>query len=1204
MSLSSSDLGEEIRKLQEEQKASDSRRASLYSQSAAVEPQIQLPIASILGPQGQRSRNVSTSSYANSIVEVNSAARYGGYSPYSPIGSLRSGSWSQVSHPMSSSGPMRSMSRRSSKFGMMSTPETGAICESPKEERHAQAIEDNSSIQHTPRPSSKSNVSNPRASMDSQADTRDRRMKRLSTGRLPSDGSFSELYNQLAEANRQSMEINGTRVVSDTSFTDIYDQIAGGIKDDLDKSVIAAQEREMKRQSIAMATPPALLPPFAEPQTQSSKPFRLSETPPPLPPQHKELPQAEVEAQEDYGINFSFTGSLHDQNGHAHDEEQRPMQLHVPRDDYSFDDDDRPYTANSQDTFQQAEHLFQDFDGTHYAPSMMSRYNSLRETIRDPSGGSGFPLDDPNRSSMLKALPEESVTSLIPPPPPEDGMVYYPAPVPRMLNLPQRISQAPSAAAMAKRKTQVINALPDEARRSAYWLPQAPGTAVEPQADARASKLNLAALPPQLRASVFFDPGSQRRDIEIRDQSAVRTLDDLLDASALAPVSAFTDHPIVGKTNVYKKSQDPRVSTLDLRPPPAMNGKKDRKGSFMGFGRRSSVGAGSELGLEDRGRSVSPGRPMHFDDSALARGPDGELLAAHSGRSSPELDPNGVYGDLRDPDASDEEGGVPLDAESESEEEVGAPTTLLAELELRKREQKNRNRTAYTAFPDGMHATLLELDDVAQLQKAKRKKTRVALAWEDPALKARDDAGDGDDDDVPLGVLYANDKNVQQMIKERDLAEGRPLGLMEKKELEDNEPLSKRMLRLRGINPNYRPPPSVAIMNPEGGEESESEHEGETLGQRMKRLRDKKALDEAIGDVEGRPVSEAFSVDVLSQLGVKVEGKDKENGRKTPDGLHSRQVSTGSAPKSPGGGLLPPSRSNATTPGTGSADEEETLGQRRARLQREATQAAMQRRASGLSIPTLNPNARMSSMNLATQSTMDLNGNAHLAPTPARTPPPLQKRVSMADILAAYPTGKNDARKVSNDMLLANAPATSLLAKDAEEKATRAERMRMSSAEMLGGRMKQQQARPDFLRQQSQMTQMTGVSGMSGGSGVGGMWTNQQQLYGMWSSQSNAMMNMHMQGYGYPNSAYGLPSPNYGTNYNYNPMSVYGAQLGTQMGSGNSGYQQSIYGGGVNGMAQYNGGYGNMQTGMGQPEGFIDQKTRSRVDAWRQSVTQ
>ena len=72
MSEKGSDLGEEIRKLHNEQKLSDSRRSSLLSASVAEEP---------IRHVGTRSRGASISSFTNSIVDVNGAARWGGYSP-------------------------------------------------------------------------------------------------------------------------------------------------------------------------------------------------------------------------------------------------------------------------------------------------------------------------------------------------------------------------------------------------------------------------------------------------------------------------------------------------------------------------------------------------------------------------------------------------------------------------------------------------------------------------------------------------------------------------------------------------------------------------------------------------------------------------------------------------------------------------------------------------------------------------------------------------------------------------------------------------------------------------------------------------------------------------------------------------------------------------------------------------------------------
>jgi hypothetical protein len=204
--------------------------------------------------------------------------------------------------------------------------------------------------------------------------------------------------------------------------------------------------------------------------------------------------------------------------------------------------------------------------------------------------------------------------------------------------------------------------------------------------------------------------------------------------------------------------------------------------------------------------------------------------------------------------------------------------------------------------------------------------------------------------------------------------------------------------------------------------------------------------------------------------------------------------------------------------------------------------------------------------------------------------------VSLADLLAANPVGNNEPRRVSNDMLMAAAPPTSLLAKDAEEKNARKARMRLSSAEMLAP----SQLRPDLGRQVSAGSGQ-GLYGLMpvNNAGGNGMYMNQQQMYGMWAqqqgSQGAAMMQLHQQGYGYPltpnqhpaQSTYGYmgvqsgqPSP-YGA-MSVNPLSVYGAQI--QSGGG-GGYQQSMYGG-----------------GHLQQEAVIDHKTRSRVDAWRQSV--
>ena len=117
----------------------------------------------------------------------------------------------------------------------------------------------------------------------------------------------------------------------------------------------------------------------------------------------------------------------------------------------------------------------------------------------------------------------------------------------------------------------MLDHLSSEARKSATWLPgtsedsavhgittqQGISPAKEPK------RRTMASLPPQLRASMFFDYPSTQQDIEVKGGSAVATLDSILDASAYAPVSAFTDHPIVGQVGpeVYGRAPNkPRRS--------------------------------------------------------------------------------------------------------------------------------------------------------------------------------------------------------------------------------------------------------------------------------------------------------------------------------------------------------------------------------------------------------------------------------------------------------------------------------------------------------------------------------------------------------------------------------------------------------------------------------------------------------------------
>jgi hypothetical protein len=1159
-----SDIGEEIRKLQQEQKLSDSRRSSLLSSIADHPP---------------RSRNVSTSSFSNSIVEVNSAARYGAYSPNgfmrSPIGSMRSGSWSHVSHSASMS--------RASRLGVLSISDSGdATVHSPTDDLTLHA---STGHEQTPKVlSSESSHSNLAVS-----ENMDGQQKRAS--RLPSDVSFTHLYNQLTETNGSASHLAAARIPSDTSFTDIYDQIAGEIRDHLDSPRGQTSGRntspqhtpvsELSRQlGAALSSPPA------------DSAAQHSDDNPPPPPLHTsfhlvrnsnipELAREEPKKAPALAPPIELDGITENKEFAAFD-----LDLH-----------DRPPTAASTDTFAQAQTLFRDFDGAHYAPS-------IRQSIMEEVDEGDLKEGEERRSSLVRMLPQPE-TRL---PPPGEGMVYYPAPVPRMLNLPKRLSQAPSAAVQARRRTQMLDALPSGIRKSVPWLGKDGDAMPDAGGDPRESRMNLASIPPQLRASLFFEhTGTGRPEVSVREGSAMATLEDLLDASAKAPVSAFTDHPFAGHAggNVYKREAASRSSVSLQRALEKKDEKKDKpRSSFLGL-RRSSL---SSVNALEEGRKTpskiqkgnSRGSSMNLDDAALARGPKGEI--GGDGRNTPLrhsqlLDEHGEPLDEDSASIEDEEGEVEGGGEDEDEESYfGPPTTLLAELTLRKKEQKSRNRTAFTSFPNGMHSTLLELDAVAQLEKSKRKKTRVALAWEDPNLRAAEDAAE-DDDDVPLGMLYKDQSSkVKSQLRDHGLADwDRPLGLIEKREMEDNEPLSRRRNRLLGIQPNRNTMASSTDLTAAGQNAAtgaSSEDEGETLAQRVRRLKDKKTLDDTIGTDE-RPVSAAFTTEILGQFGV----QDPER-KKSP---FAPPKSDGKASPAP----VLPDRTQSETP-----DEEETLGQRRARLQRENLQQQQPQqtwRSSQMSLDADNTVNRASQISLGVQQTLDPRASQMLLPQD-QLQQSQSRRVSrsMADLLAAHPVGNNQPRKVSNELLVSLLPPDSLLAKHEERSNGRKAELqatnRRSSAMMIPGQkpfIDVPDARPSNNRRKS--------GGFKGGiynNGAGVASQQQQQQIPMVDPNAH-MYQAPMMGYGMPMGM--MSSPNLMMPYGQPqmPMMAFGAMSNPNLMQGMNAFgamsnPNLVAGGGYTYPYPRNSTFVAMPQQMGDPA--IDNKTRERVDAWIQGV--
>ena len=497
-----------------------------------------------------------------------------------------------------------------------------------------------------------------------------------------------------------------------------------------------------------------------------------------------------------------------------------------PRVSNDSNHEDRPPTSASNDTYRQAQSAFENFDGVHYNGAMsLERVAPLSRQIS---------LHHPPLARDSKAYRE---------PQPGERMIYYPAPVPVMLNLPQRLSKA-NFGDREKRRLHALSGIPDEMRKSAAWLSDQDSAKLQgPNAALR--------LPPQLRASAFFEQPSITQDLQLKNGSAVQTLDSILDAAAHAPVSAFTDHPIAGQLGkeVYGAHAFPRKSMQLSEAKP--NKRRSSLGALLKTKRSSTGLSGSGLM-----RSKSRGS-QNLDPEDLASGDELDRAAAESIA----------------PDADE----LPGEDEDEDGAEPGfstAPTTLLAELQMRKEQQKLRNRTAADAFPQGMHSTLLELDAVTQLQQKARKTKHVTLAWED-----HDEANkqNFDDDNVPLGMLFSEKDRPGHPNAHR------PIGLMEKREMEDNEPLSHRRARLRG-EPLQ---PAKSETKSQVGEESRApaigdvpgleqeqlpEEEEETLAQRAARIKMEKE----------KGTGGQFADDVASQLGLNIQN-DAPSLSKTPD---------------------------------------------------------------------------------------------------------------------------------------------------------------------------------------------------------------------------------------------------------------------------------------------------------------------------------
>lgn len=1153
MSQGGSDIGEEIRRMNEAEKERSrtrSRQSSL--QKSPVDMQDGERASD--WDRVSRSRNASTSSYANSVAE----ARWGGYSPggflTSPTGSVHSSSGTRAS----------AMNRAAS---------------GSKPSRLTQMIEP---VQEG-RP-----LDSPLAPTISNSSIQDSRLGEEEHDTRPETDDNNTLYAAEGVSRQISHATQASRA-SQISFGRRYDQLASEIEGQLGKTALLGEDMH-----------------------------------------HEETLQEERE-------------------------EERPGTVTPP---------DR---SRSVDTFQQAELAFKDFDGVHFSPEteeLVQTDEDGREVRRVSARTSSGNLSIGSASMLRAPQPQRPITYAAPPP--GENMTYYPAPVPRMLNLPKRLSQLPAAGVHAKRRTHALSQLDPFARASAPWLSQ---TDLSASSGGRHSRdrsnspdiphktpaerermLGRQNLPPQLRASVFFDHQPIPHDVEVTGESAVATLDSILQASVNAPVNAFADHPFAGdvRRDAFAPEHKARRSTTTLAIPAETDPKlKKRRSSISNLLKRNSSADELTTQLSKKGSSNSllmslvdgnaGGKKLQKRHSQMSLGTDLDVQGSQpktpgEERDEPELQDGLIAGAQNAAPASPNEQD-PASAsrsatatsrqlaegdqirqdfeEAEKEEDVDdgeqlfvQPSTLLAELQVRKAKQKSRNRTAANSFPNGMHSTLLQLDAVEEISRTRRKREKIRLAWEDPQQAGLKDHDDDQDDNVPLGVLYPSKTGLINQIKGDGRDWQRPLGLMARRELEDNEPLSKRRDRLQGrpAEPQRRLPtwlptssqmhisgqPDAQDAAAEANAESDEERVGETLGDRMKRLRDRQALDATIAGVAdeeskrngSRPVS-SWTDEILSQFGGLNNVKDE-------DKQGDDQAKTKSRPGSSGGALNVAAKPLPTTPGAEVDPEEETLAQMRARLKRE-------RETNG-------------SRNVSGES------NTNIGQT-------LSRNSSMANLLAAHPVGPQDKPKTHQH----SAPPGTLL--HASEQSQAKARRSLIKNNTRASSYSLNKPLVDVPTQGKNAHMMSGgllggqnnSMNVSGGFG-GGVWNN--GLGGVGGRQTpTSTPNYTAVANNGGGSGYFAPATKpLGYNYSQSPMVGYGQQQQQQYQVGNPVAYQALTGattpyGFPQQMQMIGGAYGygaqgmGMGMGMGMPVGYgmqmeepLKPQQRDMIDRWRMSV--
>ena len=526
------------------------------------------------------------------------------------------------------------------------------------------------------------------------------------------------------------------------------------------------------------------------------------------------------------------------------------LQHDVPQTEADYSE--RPVTAVSTEDHQHAMHLFADFDGVHI-PTRHNTTTGTDELVKEVENASNFSVREPLPINDCSTAPEPISRA--------QDKIYYPAPVPVILNLPPKLSKGHRALQRDTRQSEVIDTASISGDRKSVLAPTdlllSQDESYSVSIKNHETRRGMANLPPQLKAELFFEHKPVQQSIELKNGSAVATLDSILNASAHAPVNAFIDHPIAGEvgaeifgsSSVGKGNNGARP--MDARP-------RESRSLLNILKHRSS----SATLLEDE-----KGSSLYGTDGILA---SGNPSASHTAGRVTTNDAEGS-----ELDGNEEETGNTEDIfeyPAESEPYAGVPTTLLAELQLRKQRQQQRGRTAAKAFPNGMHSTLLELDAVAQVQKQTRKQKQVTLAWEDSNAENYR-AKNENDEDIPLGVLYPS-RRILQSRHSGYLEEDQPLGLAAKRAMDDNEPLSRRRARLKGDSEIARDTGSGTFqsmypLQERGMTDSNigrsGEERGECLAQRIKRLKDIEQRSPT------RPLTGGFMSEVLSSVGIQLK---------------------------------------------------------------------------------------------------------------------------------------------------------------------------------------------------------------------------------------------------------------------------------------------------------------------------------------------